>query len=45
MAELVPLVSRLQHNVKRFSLLIITRHSWWFQGLVFTGIWAIGHEV
>jgi hypothetical protein len=20
-------------------------HSWWFQGLIFTGIWVIGHEV
>lgn len=23
----------------------LTITSWWFQGLVFTGIWVIGHEV
>ena len=25
--------------------IILTDNSWWFQGLVFTGIWVIGHEV
>lgn len=21
------------------------RSSWWFQGLIFTGLWVLGHEV
>lgn len=34
--------THLQARPSRFMYLF---HSWWFQGLTFTGLWVIGHEV
>jgi len=39
----------LDHIVSEVAMVValpdMFYRSWWFQGLIFTGIWVIGHEV
>lgn len=45
MGPLDRVVSSLRHVVFRDQGSHRLYDSWWFQGLTFTGLWVIGHEV